>query len=66
MIDCRFIYKEVYDAYFDGMIFKGILKAGGNLAWFIRDFLWVSLEIICGMFVEHSPRDEANRWSFLL
>ena len=66
MIIYRFIYKEVYDAYFEDVNFKGILKVGGNLAWFIRDFLWVSSEIICGMFVEHSPRDEENRWSFLL
>ena len=66
MIDCCFIYKEVYDAYFDGMIFKGILKVGGNLAWFLRDFLWVSLEFICGMFVEHSPRVAVYIWSFLL
>ena len=66
MIIYRFIYKEVYDAYFDGMIFLGFLKVGGNLTWFIRDFLWVSLEFICGMFVEHSPRVEVNRWSFLL
>ena len=65
LIIYRFIYKEVYDAYFDSMIFLGFLKVGGNLTWFTRDFLWVSLKFIWRMFVEHSPRVEANRWSFL-